>query len=130
MYYIDSVTQQVDVIDYDPATGRLGERRCHARVDRAAGMPDGLALDSEGGAWVALWGGGAVHRYGPDGRLDAVIELPADQVTACAFGGPDLDELFITTSRMDRDPDAQPAAGALLRLRPGVSGLPCAVFAG
>ena len=96
---------------------------------RTAGMPDGLALDDEGGVWVALWHGAAVHRYRADGRLDAVVELPVELVTACAFGGPALDELYITTSReglTSRDP----AAGALFTVRPGVRGLPCTPFDG
>jgi sugar lactone lactonase YvrE len=130
MYYIDSVTQQVDVFDYDPASGRPAGRRPLVRIDSARGLPDGLALDSEGAVWVALYGGHAVHRYGPDGRLDAVLELPVAKVTACAFGGPGLDELYITTSRVDLAPGDQPAAGALFLARPGVRGLPGGVYAG
>lgn len=129
MYYIDSVTQRVDVFDYDTASGTPGRRRPLARVDPERGMPDGLALDDEGGLWVALWHGAAVHRYGPDGRLDAVVELPVELVTACAFGGPAMDQLYITTSR-EGLAAADPAAGALFAVRPGVRGLPCTSFAG
>jgi sugar lactone lactonase YvrE len=93
-------------------------------------MPDGMTIDAEGGLWVALWGGGAVHRYTPDGRLDTVVEVPADQVSACTFGGAELADLFITTSRQDLPPEAEPAAGALFHLRPGVTGLPTSSFAG
>jgi len=130
MYYIDSVTQRVDVFDYDTASGTPADRRPLVRIDAASGLPDGLALDSEGGVWVALYGGQAVHRYGPDGRLDAVLELPVARVTACAFGGPGLDDLYITTSRVEVAPGDQPAAGALFLARPSVRGLPCAVYAG
>jgi sugar lactone lactonase YvrE len=130
MFYIDSATQQVDVFDYDTVSGTPRHRRPHIRVDADAGMPDGMTLDEEGGIWVALWGGRAVHRYRPDGKLDAVVELPVDLVTSCAFGGRDLSELFITTSRVGLSPDAQPAAGALFRISPGVRGLPCGLFAG
>src|SRR5690242_12161547 len=130
MYYIDSATQRVDVFDYHTAAGIPAGRRPHVRIDPDAGMPDGMALDAEGGAWVALWRGRAVHRYRRDGRLDAVVELPADLVTACAFGGLELNELYITTSRMGMDPGVQPPAGALFRVSPGVRGLPCAEFAG
>jgi sugar lactone lactonase YvrE len=130
MYYIDSVTQQVDIFDYDTVSGSPGGRRPLVRIDAASGLPDGLALDSEGGVWVALYGGHAVNRYGPDGRLDAVLELPAAKVTACAFGGPGLDELYITTSRVDLAPGDQPAAGALFLARPGVRGLPGGVYGG
>jgi sugar lactone lactonase YvrE len=130
MYYIDSATQRVDVFDYDTAAGIPAGRRTHVRIDPDAGMPDGMALDAEGGAWVALWRGRAVHRYRRDGRLDAVVELPVDLVTACAFGGPELNELYITTSRMGMDPGVQSPAGALFRVSPEVRGLPCAEFAG
>lgn len=130
MYYIDSVTQQVDIFDYDTASGSPAGRRPLVRIDAASGLPDGLALDREGGVWVALYGGHAVHRYGPDGRLDAVLKLPVAKVTACAFGGPGLDELYITTSRVDLAPGDQPAAGALFLARPGVRGLPGGVYAG
>jgi sugar lactone lactonase YvrE len=130
MFYIDSVTQQVDVFDYDTVSGRPAGRRPLVRIDAASGLPDGLALDSEDGVWVALYGGHAVHRYGPDGRLDGVLELPVAKVTACAFGGPGLDELYITTSRVDLAPGDQPAAGALFLARPGVRGLPGGVYAG
>ena len=94
------------------------------------GAPDGMTIDAEGGLWVALWGGGAVHRY-LDGRLDRVINLPVSQPTSCAFGGPDLDELFVTSAweRLSvAQRRAQPLAGALLRIRPGVRGVPPSVF--
>ena len=80
--------------------------------------------------WVALWEGGAVHRYAPDGALDAVVSLPCGLVTACTFAGDDLDELYITTSRLDLPPGADPAGGALFRCRPGVRGRAVREFAG
>ena len=67
------------------------------------GLPDGMAIDEEDGLWVALWGGGAVHRYDAAGRLDLVVNLPVTNVTACAFGGPERRTLFLTTSRQDID---------------------------
>lgn len=130
VHYVDTLTGRVDVFDYDVASAALTGRRPLATVDRADGLPDGLALDAEGGTWVALWTGSAVHRYGPDGTLDAVIRLPVSQVTACAFGGANLDELFITTSRLDLPADAEPQAGAVFRVDPGVRGLPAPSFAG
>ena len=93
-------------------------------------MPDGLTIDAEGGVWVALWEGGAVRRYAPDGTLDAVVSLPCGLVTACTFGGPDLDELFITTSRLGLPAGADPAGGSLFRCRPGVRGRAVREFAG
>ncbi|MFF0450014.1 SMP-30/gluconolactonase/LRE family protein [Streptomyces sp. NPDC004609] len=123
----DTATGRVDAFDYDTERG-LTARRTAVRIPDAAGLPDGLAVDAEGHLWVALWGGSAVHRYTPQGRLDAVVELPATQVTACAFGGPDLDRLYITTSRMGLDPAAEPLAGALFRADVGVPGLPAGAY--
>ena len=130
MYYIDSPTHRVDVFDYDPAAGMPSGRRALALVDPRHGQPDGMALDAEGGLWVAIFGGQAVHRYAPDGKLDAVVELPASQVTACAFGGEHLGELYITTSRENLPPGTEPQAGAVFQVTPGVRGLPAGTFAG
>ncbi len=123
VYYIDSPTQRVDAFDYDPS-GALSARRTVFRIPPEEGTPDGMTVDSEGNLWVALWGGGAVHCYSPEGRLREQIAVPATQVTACTFGGPDLDELYITTSRQTVPRGTQPEAGALFRARPGVRGLP------
>jgi sugar lactone lactonase YvrE len=126
-YYIDSTTYRVDAFDYD---GELTDRRPLVRIGDGEGMPDGLTVDAEGGIWVAFWGGSAVRRYRPDGTLDEVLELPVSQVTACTFGGPALDELFITTSRMEVPEGEQPEAGSVFLARPGVSGMPALPFAG
>ena len=80
--------------------------------------------------WVAMYRGHAVHRYTPEGKLDTVVEVPPAQVTACAFGGPGLDELYITTSRENLPAGTDPLAGALFRIKPGVRGLPLGTFAG
>jgi sugar lactone lactonase YvrE len=127
-YYDDTATHRVDVFDYDSAAGLTGRRPFVTLPDD--GNPDGLTVDAEGGVWVALHGGGAVHRYDPDGRLDAVIDVPTPQVTACTFGGPQRDQLFITTSRQGLRPDEDPPAGSLFRVDPGVRGLPVREFAG
>lgn len=127
VYYVDSPTHRIDVFDFDGETGTLSARRTLVSIPQEAGMPDGLTVDGEGGVWVALWDGGALHRYSSSGVLDAVVELPVSRPTSCAFGGGDLADLYITTSAMDVD---QAAAGALFRVRPGVTGLPtlrCAV---
>ena len=126
-YYTDSLTGRIDRFAYDRTRG-LHERRPFAAVPDDAGYPDGLTVDVEGGVWVALWSGGAVHRYAPDGRLDAVVRVPVRGTTACTFGGANLDELFITTMRMDGDPE--PAAGAVFRYTPGIRGVPARTFAG
>ncbi|HEY0718125.1 MAG TPA: SMP-30/gluconolactonase/LRE family protein, partial [Streptosporangiaceae bacterium] len=130
MFYIDTPTHRVDVFDYDAATGTPSGRRPLVHVDPGRGAPDGMALDAEGGMWVAIHRGHAVHRYLPDGTLDTVVEVPPAQVTACAFGGPGLDELYITTSRENLPDGEDPLAGALFRVKPGVRGLPLGTFAG
>lgn len=122
-YYVDSPTGRIDVLDHD-----LSHRREFVRV--SGGSPDGLTVDVEGGVWVALWGGSAVHRYSPDGILTEVVELPVSQVTACTFGGEDLGELYVTTSRERLPEGVEPRAGALFRVRPGVTGLPVRPFRG
>jgi sugar lactone lactonase YvrE len=122
-YYADTATGRVDVLDYDPEEGLSG-RRPFAVVDPERGAPDGLTVDAEGGVWVAVWQGGAVHRYDPGGRLDAVVRLPVRKVTAVTFGGEDLDRLFITTSALGVDRAEQPEAGAIFCADPGVRGLP------
>ena len=127
-YYVDSLAG-IDVFAFDGATGTLSERRRLATIEGGS-LPDGLAVDAEGGIWVALWDGGAVRRYGPDGTLEAVVELPCARVTACAFGGDSLDELFITTSRLELPDGVDPAAGSLFRCRPGVRGQAVLPFAG
>ena len=128
-YYIDTPTSRIDLFDVDQA-GELANRRPFARIDPADGHPDGLTLDADGRVWVALWGGAAVRCYDPSGTLVEVVTLPASQVTACTFGGPELDELFITTSRQGDDGGEHPNAGAVYRYRPGVGGLPAPTFAG
>lgn len=132
MYYIDSATGGIDAFDYVPDTGAIGRRRRFVDIAPADGIPDGLTIDAEGELWVALWGGGAVHRYIAAGTLDQVVQLPVTNITAPAFGGDHLDVLYVTSARLGLDPDeldAQPHAGALFTLSPGVSGLPPFAFA-
>lgn len=124
-YYVDTPTGRVDAFDFDLEAGALSRRRPFAEVPTNAGFPDGLVVDADGGVWVCLWQGGVVRRYDPNGRLDTIIPVPATQVTKCAFGGPDLDELFITTAWIglnDIERADQPLAGGLFRCRPGYRG--------
>ena len=127
MYYSDSPTGQIDMFDYDPATGEAFQRRVFADLSAADGVPDGLTVDVDGCVWVAMHGGGALRRFAPSGQPDAVVPLPVSKPTSCAFGGPGLAELYVTTagsglSQAQRS--AEPLAGRLLRLRPGPVGLP------
>jgi len=128
MYYVDTPTRRIDV--FDVRGTEVVDRRPLAEIEEGAGFPDGLTVDANGCVWVALWGGGAVRRYTPDGRLDRTIAVPASQVTACAFGGPELRDLYITTARTGVDPAAQPLAGSLLVLPDAGQGLAQPPFAG
>lgn len=111
--------------------GRLLDPRVLVRFDSGGGAPDGMAIDAEGGLWVALWGGGAVHRYSPQGELDEVVDVPgAGNVTSCAFGGDDRRTLFITTSLQDVDPAAERAAGALFAASTPVAGAAVNAYGG
>jgi sugar lactone lactonase YvrE len=125
-YYNDTDTHRISVFDYDRGAG-LVARRTFAEVD---GRPDGLTVDAEGGVWTALSDRGIIQRFTPDGRLDAVVDVPAGKVTACTFGGARLDELYITTSREHIPAGTDPLAGALFRMLPGVTGFPTSEFAG
>jgi sugar lactone lactonase YvrE len=129
VYYNDTATLRIDVFNYDREAG-LTDRRLFVDLSAEAKRPDGLTVDAQGGVWVALSNGGAVRRYTPDGVLDEVVEVPARKVTACTFGGPNLDQLFITTSREGLEPGADRLAGSLFRVVVGVTGLPVREFAG
>ena len=130
VYYADTMTGRVDVFDFDPGTGEFSGRRVFATIDDGFGLPDGMAIDEDGGVWVALWQGGAVHRYDESGRLSERIEVPVHLTTACTFGGPDRATLFITTSRQGLGASAEAAAGAVFAIRPGVRGGELPAFAG
>jgi sugar lactone lactonase YvrE len=125
-YYVDSPTHEISVFDYSRDRG-LERRRPLAKVDA---LPDGLTVDADGGVWVALYDDHAVHRYGAGGDLDARVDVPAGRVTACTFGGDELDRLFITTSREGLAAGADPSAGSLYAADVGVRGVPAREFAG
>jgi len=132
MYFADSMERTIWAFPYDPATGNIGERRVFAKSE-ATEVPDGATVDADGYVWSARYGGGRVVRHAPDGRIDRVIELPAKQITSCAFGGPELATLYITTAsqRMTAEQrTAEPLAGALFAFEPGVRGLPEPRYAG
>lgn len=128
-YYVDTRDQSIDIFDYSADTGLVNRRRW-VDVPVEVGWPDGLTVDAEGGVWLALMGGSAVHHYSASGRLEEVIALPVSQVTACTFGGTGLDTLYVTTSQIGADIQAQPASGALFAVQPGTRGRPALTFAG
>jgi sugar lactone lactonase YvrE len=133
MYYVDTPTLRIDRFDFDPGSGDIENRREFVTIRHGDGRPDGLTVDSEGAVWVATWPGYAVHRYLPDGTLDAIVPLPVSNVSSCEFGGVDLHDLYITTAwelLTEEEHAAQPLAGSLFRTRVEVPGLPRVPFAG
>jgi sugar lactone lactonase YvrE len=129
MYYVDTPTGGIDAFDFDADAGTIGRRRRLVTIDPADGSPDGLVVDADGCLWVGLWEGWAVRRYAVDGELLGVVDVPAARVTKCAFGGPDLDDVFVTTAAPDEPDPAQPHAGGLFRASIGVRGEPARRFA-
>jgi sugar lactone lactonase YvrE len=133
LYYVDTGKATLDRMRFDPREGTVADRRTLVAFRPDEGLPDGLTCDREGFLWVALWGGGCVRRYSPDGVRDGAVRLPAAQVSSVAFGGPDLDELFITSAWQGLSAAQrreQPLAGSVFRYRPGVRGLPPLDYAG
>lgn len=133
MYYIDSPTRQIEAWDFDPDIGALSNRRMVVKTPGIVATPDGMAIDSEGALWVAMWDGGCVLRYSPNGELLRVIDMPVTRVTSVAFGGTSLDQLFITSARAGLTPDQldqEPLAGSIFTVDPHVTGLPPHHFAG
>jgi sugar lactone lactonase YvrE len=133
MYYVDTVTLRIDQFDFDPVSGDIANRREFVTIRDGGGRPDGMTVDSEGAVWVATWPGYGVHRYLPDGTLDAIIPLPVSNVSSIELGGPDLKDAFITTAwelLADHEHEAQPLAGSLFHTRVEVPGLPRVPFAG
>jgi sugar lactone lactonase YvrE len=128
MYLADTLAGMVWKYDFDAASGLIANRRPFISVDAAEGAPDGATVDADGCYWTALFRGGAVAQFDPDGRLMRRIGLPVSNPTMCAFGGPDLDILYITSATRFLDETqfgAQPLAGRVLAIRGlGVRGLP------
>jgi sugar lactone lactonase YvrE len=132
MYHNDSALQVTYAFDLDEE-GEVGERREFARFGEADGYPDGMTVDSEGCLWIAFWDGWCVRRLSPDGERLAELRVPMARPTSCAFGGANLDRLYVTSASIGLDAHAlagQPCAGGLFLLNPGVTGLPTVPFAG
>ena len=127
MYYIDTLTWEIAVFPYDLQTGDLGSRRVVATIPKEMGLPDGMAIDSEGNLWVGHWDGGAVRCWSPvTGQCLAEIPMPCLRATSCCFGGLDFSSLFITTAQDDAGSEL---AGSVFVCEPGVSGYPVRRFA-
>ena len=133
MYFTDSENRTIFAYDFDPANGSLGQRRVFATIAADAGYPDGLCVDGENYVWSAHWDGARITRYAPDGTVDRVIAMPVPRPTSLAFGGADLDRLYVTSASIDLTPEqvaAAPLSGGLFELDVGVRGVAEPRFAG
>jgi sugar lactone lactonase YvrE len=128
MYLTDTRRQMIYAYDFDATTGAIENRRPFVHTPDVEDFPDGLTVDSEGFVWSARYLGWRVVRYDPDGNVDSEVRLPVAKVSSCAFGGTQLDELYITTARIGVE--NQPLAGDLFRLKTNIKGLPEPKFAG
>jgi sugar lactone lactonase YvrE len=130
----DSGPAPVEAFDFDSDSGAISRRRTLVRIEQPGVAPDGLTVDEDGGISVALWGGGAIKRYAPDGSLMTTVRLPVERPTSCGFAGPDRATLFVTTARAGLDEAAlarQPDAGHVFRIDGlGVRGMPCVSYRG
>lgn len=125
MYYVDTGVPRIDVFDFDLEHGTIVNRRPFVTVDAAAGKPDGLVVDDEDHVWLALWNGGRVQRYAPDGTLVLTVTLPTPLTTKPAFGGSNLSDLYVTTAFIELSTEqrtASPLAGSLFVAPTGYRG--------
>jgi sugar lactone lactonase YvrE len=132
MYHTDSARQTVYALDLNEH-GTANNRRVFLQFGEGDGYPDGMTVDAENCLWIAFWDGWCVRRFSPEGERLAELRVPAQRPTSCAFGGPDLDRLFITTASRDLTPEeraTQPSAGGLFMTLPGVIGIAEPLFAG
>ena len=133
MYYVDTGRNDVRAYDYDLDSGAISNERVTV-TNGGSGHFDGMTMDQEGMLWIAIFQGSAVRRYHPEsGELLATVDLPMSNVTSCAFGGSDLTDLYITSACLrlsEAEREAQPLAGSLVRVVPGVRGLPAVPYAG
>jgi sugar lactone lactonase YvrE len=126
LYYIDTPLKNVRAWDYDLETGDISNERMVISIPDGMGGPDGMTIDEEGKLWIAQWGGNQVGRWDPEtGEQIGKVEVPAPNVTSCAFGGPDLDVLYITTAGGDNQKMKEefPFAGSVFKVMPGVKGV-------
>jgi D-xylonolactonase len=124
MYYTDSYAREIYVFDYHKETGELSNKRNFVRLSVKDGFPDGATVDAEGYLWSAIWGGGCIIRYTPDGREDRRITIPVQKVSSLTFGGDNYSDAYVTTAAEDCRKAGDPNAGALFHLNAGVTGVP------
>jgi D-xylonolactonase len=132
MYHNDSARQVTYAFDIDSA-GTASNRRTFLQFGKGDGYPDGMTVDSDGCLWIAFWDGWCLRRYSPQGEWIETIKVPVQRPTSCAFGGPELDRLYVSSASVGLDEQAirmQPNAGGLFMLKPGVQGIADVPFAG
>jgi sugar lactone lactonase YvrE len=125
MYLTDTPNGRIYAYDFDLAAGEIANRRILVQVEEGTGFADGLAVDAEGCLWSAHWDGWRVTRYDPSGRRMSAVALPVPRPTSCAFGGANLDQLYVTSARLglSRDDLRQaPLSGSLFTIDVGVAG--------
>ena len=130
LYFVDSGDYLVWAFDFDARDGSVSRKRIFASVAEPDGLPDGLTVDAAGGVWVAMFGGGRLHRYAPDGQLTEVIPTPVRYPTSCAFVGTGLDTLVVTSAYArieDAGETPSELDGAVLAAKTGVVGKPIAL---
>lgn len=132
MYFADSWTRAIYAFDFDVDEGSIANQRVFAQFGENEGIPDGATVDTDGCYWIAHFDGGKITRYTPQGKIDRVIEMPVIRPTSCAFGGPDLRTLYITSASFNLSEDqlrAAPLSGSIFALNTGAQGIPEPVFA-
>lgn len=133
VYVADQRQNRIMAMDYDTESGTVSNRRLFATVPTEEGMPDGLIVDAAGFVWNGHWAGWKLTRYDPDGKIEREIRFPVEHVISFAFGGKDLDKLFVTTAwwgYSDKERKRHPMAGDLFVVKTGVQGLVEPVFRG
>jgi sugar lactone lactonase YvrE len=131
MYLADSGPRIIHAFTFDAERGTISDGRVLVTVAEEVGAPDGMTVDADGDLWVAIFGGGRVHRYSPDGVLRQALLLPAMESTSCAFAGPGMNRLYVTTATenwSDEQRRAEPAAGLVYRFDTAAVGQPAAPF--
>ncbi len=131
MYFIDTPTREVKAFEYDIETGQIANPHVLIHFEDTFGWPDGMTTDTAGNLWIAMWGGARVTQWSAKGVLMEQFGVPALNVTSCVFGGPGMNELFITSARVGMDANAikkYPQAGGVFRMETNVTGMPTYEF--
>ena len=132
LYFADSVARVIYAYEYDATTGSAKNRRVFVKVADTSGLPDGLTVDARGFVWSAEWYGGCICRYDPDGKLERRVQIPAKQTSSLAFGGPEMNDIFVTSAAKSEpmpvmplgyDPESGYFGGGLFHLNAGVTGV-------